>query len=60
MQAEQNGYWYADVSEAQVGDRYRYLLTTVKGESARRTGSSAERLFEHPTETGYAPEIRRR
>jgi 1,4-alpha-glucan branching enzyme len=35
MQAEENGYWYADVAEAQVGDQYRYLLTTAKGEFKR-------------------------
>ena len=28
MQAEENGYWYADVAEAHVGDQYRFLLTT--------------------------------
>jgi 1,4-alpha-glucan branching enzyme len=31
MQAEENGYWYADVAEARVGDEYRFLLTTAKG-----------------------------
>jgi 1,4-alpha-glucan branching enzyme len=31
MQAEENGYWYADVAQAQVGDEYKFLLTTEKG-----------------------------
>jgi 1,4-alpha-glucan branching enzyme len=31
MQAEENGYWYADVPEAHVGDQYKFLLTTEKG-----------------------------
>jgi 1,4-alpha-glucan branching enzyme len=35
MQAEENGYWYADVAEARVGDEYRFLLTTAKGALAR-------------------------
>jgi 1,4-alpha-glucan branching enzyme len=35
MQVEENGYWYADVAEAQVGDQYRYQLTTAKGEFKR-------------------------
>ena len=35
MQAEENGYWYADVAEAHVGDQYRFLLTTAKGEFKR-------------------------
>lgn len=35
MQAEQNGYWYADLAEAQVGDQYKYLLTTPSGEFKR-------------------------
>ena len=35
MQAEENGHWYADVAEAHVGDQYRYLLTTSKGEFKR-------------------------
>ncbi len=34
MQAE-NGDWYADVAEARVGDQYRFLLTTAKGEFKR-------------------------
>ena len=31
MQAEENGYWYADVAEAKVGDQYKFLLTTANG-----------------------------
>jgi 1,4-alpha-glucan branching enzyme len=31
MQAEENGYWYADVAEAHGGDEYRFLLTTAQG-----------------------------
>jgi len=35
MQAEENGYWYADVAEAGVGDEYKFLLTTAQGEFKR-------------------------
>jgi 1,4-alpha-glucan branching enzyme len=35
MQAEENGYWYADVAEARAGDEYRFLLTTAKGALTR-------------------------
>jgi 1,4-alpha-glucan branching enzyme len=35
MQAEENGYWYADVADAHVGDQYRFRLTTEKGEFNR-------------------------
>lgn len=35
MQAEENGYWYADVAEARVGDQYKFLLTTAQGEFKR-------------------------
>lgn len=35
MRAEENGHWYADVAEAHIGDQYRYLLTTAKGEFKR-------------------------
>ncbi len=35
LQAEENGYWYADVAEAHVGDEYKFLLTTEKGELKR-------------------------
>lgn len=35
LQAEENGYWYADVAEAGVGDQYKFLLTTEMGELSR-------------------------
>jgi len=35
LQAEENGYWYADVAGAQVGDEYKFLLTTEKGDFKR-------------------------
>lgn len=35
MQAEENGYWYANVAEAHIGDQYRFLLATAKGEFKR-------------------------
>jgi len=35
LQAEENGNWYADVTEAQVGDEYKFLLTTEKGDFKR-------------------------
>lgn len=35
LQAEENGYWYADVAEAHVGDEYKFLLITEKGELSR-------------------------
>ncbi len=35
MQAEENGYWYADVAGAHVGDEYRFLLTAAQGEFKR-------------------------
>lgn len=35
MQAEKNGHWYTDVAEAHIGDQYRYVLTTAKGEFKR-------------------------
>jgi 1,4-alpha-glucan branching enzyme len=31
MQAEENGYWYADVPGALVGNQYRFQLSTAKG-----------------------------
>lgn len=31
LQAEENGYWYADVPEAHCGDQYKFLLTTATG-----------------------------
>ncbi len=35
MQAEEDGYWYADLAEARVSDQYRFLLTTPNGEFKR-------------------------
>ena len=35
MQGEENGYWYADVKEAHVGDQYKFLLATEKGDYSR-------------------------
>ena len=35
LQAEENGYWYASVAEAHVGDQYRFLLFTSYGEFKR-------------------------
>lgn len=35
LQAEENGYWYADAAEAHVGDEYKFLLITEKGELSR-------------------------
>lgn len=35
MQSEENGYWYADVAEAAVGDQYKFLLKTEQGELKR-------------------------
>ena len=35
MQAEENGYWYADVAEARIGDQYRYRLTVANGDLNR-------------------------
>ena len=34
MQAEENGHWYTDVTEARIGDQYRYLLTTARASSS--------------------------
>lgn len=35
MQAEPEGFWHADLSAAHIGDQYRYLLNTAKGEIKR-------------------------
>ena len=35
LQSEENGYWYADVSDARVGDEYKFLLSTEKGDFKR-------------------------
>jgi 1,4-alpha-glucan branching enzyme len=56
MQAEENGHWYTDVAEAHIGDQYRYLLTTAKGEFKRIdpyarevTGSVGNAIVHDPT-----------
>ena len=35
MQAEENGNWYANVADAHVGDQYKFVLSTEKGEFKR-------------------------
>lgn len=35
LHAEENGYWYADFSDVEVGDAYKFLLTTATGEYKR-------------------------
>jgi 1,4-alpha-glucan branching enzyme len=35
MQAEENGCWYVNVADANVGDQYRFLLSTPTGEFNR-------------------------
>ncbi|MDP1784528.1 MAG: alpha-amylase family glycosyl hydrolase [Sulfuricurvum sp.] len=35
MEAEENGYWYANVAEAHAGDQYQLLLSTDNGEFKR-------------------------
>jgi 1,4-alpha-glucan branching enzyme len=35
MQAEERGYWYADVAGAVAGDQYKFLLTTSMGDYTR-------------------------
>jgi 1,4-alpha-glucan branching enzyme len=35
MHAEENGYWYASISEAQANDEYLFLLRTPEGEFKR-------------------------
>jgi 1,4-alpha-glucan branching enzyme len=35
LQAEENGNWYTDVAEAQIGDQYKFLLTTAQGDYQR-------------------------
>jgi 1,4-alpha-glucan branching enzyme len=32
MQADENGNWYTDVPEAGIGDQYKFLLSTEKGD----------------------------
>ena len=35
LQAEENGNWCTDVAEAQIGDQYKFLLTTAQGDYQR-------------------------
>ncbi len=55
MQAEENGYWYANVAKAHAGDQYRFLLSTPKGEFkridpyAREVTSSVGNAIVHDT-----------
>ncbi len=35
LQSEENGYWYADVAQAKIGDQYKFLLTTEQGDLKR-------------------------
>jgi 1,4-alpha-glucan branching enzyme len=55
LQAEENGYWYADVAEAKVGDQYKFLLTTANGDFkridpyAREVTSSVGNAIVHDT-----------
>jgi len=35
MQAEENGFWYANVTAAHAGDQYQFLLSTPVGEFKR-------------------------
>ena len=55
LQAEENGYWYADVADAHIGDQYKFLLTTKKGELSRIdpyarevTGSAGNAIVHDP------------
>jgi 1,4-alpha-glucan branching enzyme len=55
LQAEENGYWYADVAEAHVGDQYKFLLATANGDYkridpyAREVTSSVGNAIVHDT-----------
>jgi 1,4-alpha-glucan branching enzyme len=35
LQTEEKGYWFADVPDARVGDEYKFLLSTEKGDFKR-------------------------
>ncbi len=35
LHSEENGFWYGDAAEAQVGDEYKFLLRTEQGEFKR-------------------------
>jgi 1,4-alpha-glucan branching enzyme len=55
LQAEENGYWYADVADAHAGDQYKFLLTTAEGALkridpyAREVTSSVGNAIVHDT-----------
>ena len=55
MNAEENGNWYADVTEANIGDQYKFLLTTATGDYkridpyAREVTSSVGNAIVHDT-----------
>ncbi len=42
MAAEENGHWSVDVTEAKIGNEYRYNLTTPNGEISRMDPYSRE------------------
>ena len=44
MLAEGSGYWYADVSEAGVGDEYRYQITAADGNTLSRIDPYAKEV----------------
>ena len=35
MTSEQNGYWFVEVPEAKIGDEYRYVINSSKGQLSR-------------------------
>lgn len=55
MMPEENGYWYTNLSEAHVGDQYKFLLSTSNGEFvridpyAREVSSSVGNAIIHDT-----------
>jgi len=59
MQAEENGYWYADAAEAHVGDQYKFMLTTATGAFkridpyAREVTDSVGNAIVHDTSFGW-------
>ena len=44
MASESNGYWYADVPAAGVGDEYRFLLTKADGGTLNRIDPYAKQV----------------
>ncbi|MBU5614687.1 alpha-amylase family glycosyl hydrolase [Geomonas azotofigens] len=56
LQTEENGNWFADVPGAKIGDAYKFLLTTEKGELKRIdpyarevTGSTGDAVVHDPS-----------